>query len=171
MLGASLLLFGASAISAGNLLLSRTLARRTEFATRLALGARPAQILFQLWAEGAVVAVAAMTAGLALAQVAIRVLVAAAPNDIPRLSEAGLDFRSFCFAAAAALIAAVGCTVIPGWSATKGEPGAGAERRRRQILIVSPGHCHQKRIRPDAGGDNRHSALHGCLTGVELSLP
>jgi len=55
MLGASLLLLMASIISAGNLLLSRTLMRRHEIATRLALGARRGQILAQLGSEGALV--------------------------------------------------------------------------------------------------------------------
>ena len=48
MLGASLLLLIASVISSSNLLLSRTLSRRPEIATRLALGARRGQILAQL---------------------------------------------------------------------------------------------------------------------------
>src|ERR1700722_5763493 len=39
VLGASLLLLSASVMSAGNLLLSRTISRRSEIATRLALGA------------------------------------------------------------------------------------------------------------------------------------
>jgi len=119
MLGATVLLLVASAISASNLLLTRTLSRRPEIATRLALGARRGQILAQLGAEGAVVAVVAATAGLGIAQSAIRFLVRWAPADIPRLSEAALNLNSFGFAAAAAALAAIGCTAIPGWSATR----------------------------------------------------
>ena len=59
MLGASLLLLIASVISASNLLLSRTLSRRSEIATRLALGAGRRQILAQLGTEGALVAIVA----------------------------------------------------------------------------------------------------------------
>jgi putative ABC transport system permease protein len=119
MLGASLLLLIASIISSSNLLLSRTLLRRHEIATRLALGARRGQIFAQLGAEGAVVALISSVAGLGVAESAIRFLVRWAPADIPRLAEAALDPRSFCFAAGAAALAAVSCTVIPGWSATR----------------------------------------------------
>jgi predicted permease len=119
MLGASLLLLMASIISAGNLLLSRTLVRRHEIATRLALGARRGQILAQLGSEGALVSMIAAAAGLGVAEIAIRFLVRWAPGDIPRLPEAALDAGSFCFAAMAAMLAAVACTLIPGWVATR----------------------------------------------------
>jgi putative ABC transport system permease protein len=64
VLGASVLLLLASIITAGNLLLSRTLSRRHEIATRLALGARRGQILAQLGAEGTLVATIALLGGL-----------------------------------------------------------------------------------------------------------
>ena len=119
MLGASLLLLVASTVSSGNLLLSRMLARRTEIATRLALGAGPGQILVQVGAEGAVIALIATAGGLAIGQAAIRLLIRLAPVDIPRISDATLDVRAFCFAAGVAVFAAVGCSVIAGWSATR----------------------------------------------------
>ena len=50
------------------------------------------------------VAIIAAAAGLGVAQSAIRFLVRWAPGDIPRLPEAALDLRSFCFAAGAAAI-------------------------------------------------------------------
>jgi putative ABC transport system permease protein len=119
MLGASLLLLIASIISSINLLLSRTLSRRHEIATRLALGARRGQIFAQLGAEGATVAFIGAVAGLGIAESAIQFLVRWAPADIPRLADAALDPRSFCFAAGAAALAAVACTAIPAWSATR----------------------------------------------------
>ena len=119
MLGASLLLLALSAVSSSNLLLSRTLSRRPEIATRLALGARGGQILAQLGAEGTVVAIVAAVAGLGIAQSAIRFLVRWAPADIPRLPDAALDLSGFCFAAGAAALTAVACTILPGWSATR----------------------------------------------------
>lgn len=119
MLGASLLLLLASLISASNLLLSRILSRRSEIATRLALGAGSGQILAQLAAEGTFIAIIAAATGLGIAQSAIRLLVRWAPGDIPRLPEAALDPASFCFAAITAALAAIACTVIPGWAATR----------------------------------------------------
>jgi predicted permease len=119
MLGASLLLLIASIISAGNLLLSRTLSRVSEIATRLAIGAGRRQILAQLGAEAALLALMAVTAGLGTAEAAIRFLVRWAPADIPRLAETTLDLNSFYFAAGAALVATMGCAVASGWSATR----------------------------------------------------
>jgi putative ABC transport system permease protein len=130
MLCASLLLLIASVISSSNLLLSRTLSRRSEIATRLALGARGGQILAQLGVEGAFVAFIAAAAGLGIAQSAIHFLVRWAPGDIPRLPEAALDPASFCFAAGAAALAAIACTVVPGWAAT---------RSRSSLLRRTPG--------------------------------
>ncbi len=121
MLGASLLLLVASMMSASNLLLSRILARRSEIATRLALGAQRRQILTQLGVEGLLVAAVASAAGLGIAEAAVRSLVRWSPADIPRLAEASLDLSTFLFAAGAAAVAAIACTVIPGWSATRGE--------------------------------------------------
>jgi putative ABC transport system permease protein len=119
MLGASLLLLIASIISCSSLLLSRMLSRRSEIATRLALGAGRSQILAQLGVESALISIVAAAVGLSVAQAAIRFLVRWAPGDIPRLPEASLDLASFCFAAGAAALAAVACTVIPGWAATR----------------------------------------------------
>jgi putative ABC transport system permease protein len=119
MLGASLLLLIASTITCGILLLSRTLSRRHEIATRVALGAGRGQILLQLAAEGTAVATIAAAGGLGIAEAAIRVLVRWAPPDIPRLTEASLNLHTFGFTAAAAALAAVACSVVPGWFAIR----------------------------------------------------
>ncbi len=119
VLGASLLLLAAAAISAGGLLLSRTVSRRTEIATHLALGATPRQIYGQMAAEGAVVGGIAAIAGLGIAYVVIGSLVRWPPADIPRLSEAALDLNSFGFAAGAAAFVAAACSLAPGWAASR----------------------------------------------------
>jgi putative ABC transport system permease protein len=119
MLGASLLLLIAATISAGNLFLSRAMSRRQEIATRAALGAGPAQILLQFAAEGIVAGAIAAFGGLLMAQLAIRFLVKWSPGDIPRLSEAALNVQSFGFAASVALLAAIVCSILPGWFITR----------------------------------------------------
>ncbi len=119
LLGASILLLLASIISASNLILSHILSRRTEIATRLALGTRRGQILAQLGTEGAVIATVATLAGLGFAHLAIRFLVRWAPADIPRLSAAQLNLNSLGFAVGIATLATIACTLISGWSATR----------------------------------------------------
>jgi predicted permease len=142
MFAAAVLLLLAATISAGNLLLSRTLRRRPEFATRLALGASRGQILRQIAGESVIMAMLAAGGGLALANGVIRFLVRLAPADIPRISEAGLDFHGFAAAAGAAVLAALACSLIPGWSATSmelewtlREEGRGSSPSRRSGTI------------------------------------
>ena len=60
MLAASLLLLMASIVSSGHLLMSSVVSRRSEFATRAALGARPGRILMELGLEGTTTAVLAV---------------------------------------------------------------------------------------------------------------
>jgi predicted permease len=119
MLGASLLLLIAAIVSAGNLFLSRALSRQHEISTRAALGAGPAQILLQFAAEGIAAGVIAAAFGLLIAETAVRFLVKWSPADIPRLSEAALHMAVFAFAAGVALLAAVVCSVLPGWFLTR----------------------------------------------------
>ena len=116
VLGASLLLLTASAISSGGLLLSRTVSRRSEIATHLALGAPRGQILAQMGAESVVVGGVAAVAGLGIAYAVIGSLVRWPPADIPRLSEAGLDLHSFAFAAGVVAFVTVVCSLAAGWS-------------------------------------------------------
>jgi predicted permease len=143
MLGASLLLLAGSIATAGNLLLSRTLRRRYEIATRLALGARRRQIVAQLGAEGVLIAAASAIAGLAVAQSALRILVRFAPPDIPRLPDAALDLGAFSFAAAITCIGAIACTVIPAWVATR----IGADSALREGQVRSSSSRREGRLR------------------------
>lgn len=117
MLVASLVLLAAAAISAGSIMLSRTISRRSQIATHMALGAQRGQILAQLGAEGLIIAGLAALVGLGIAQVAIRFLIRWDPGDIPRLAQATLDPRSFAFAAAVGGFVAILCSLSSGWTA------------------------------------------------------
>jgi predicted permease len=86
---------------------------------RAALGARPAQNLLEFAAEGIVAGAHAAAGGLLIAQLLIRFLVRWSPADIPRLSEAALHIQSFGFAAGTALLAAMVCSILPGWFITR----------------------------------------------------
>jgi putative ABC transport system permease protein len=120
MLGASLLLLAAATISAGNLILSRTMSRRGEMAIRGALGGSRSRLLLQFAAEGMAAGTIAAAGGLAIASAMVGFLVRWAPADIPRLSQASLDLPGFCVAAGTAMTAALACSVVPGWFTTRG---------------------------------------------------
>ena len=84
---ASALLLLITCINVANLLVVRGLARMQEIAVRSALGAGRWQVIRQLLTENAVLAFAGGAAGIAVAAVAIRGFVAAAPAGTPRLDE------------------------------------------------------------------------------------
>jgi hypothetical protein len=80
-----------AAANVSNLLLSRGAARRRELAIRVAQGAGPRHLLRQLLAEGALLAALGAVSGVLLAAAALKVLVAIAPADVPRLEYASID--------------------------------------------------------------------------------
>jgi predicted permease len=112
-LGASLLLLLIGCITASNLFLSRTLARRQEIATRSSLGATTLQIFGQFLAEGLAAASLAGLVGIAIAWSTIKLLVNVAPPDIPRLSDAGVSWQALGFAMGISLLMAIICSVAP----------------------------------------------------------
>src|SRR5438874_13125854 len=74
-------------INVANLLLVRGLARVREIAVRSALGAGQRQVVRQLLAENALLAVAGGALGVVVASAAVRSFVAVAPSGLPRLDE------------------------------------------------------------------------------------
>ena len=127
-LGASLLLLLAGCVTASNLFLSRTFGRRTEIATRTAVGASSGQILAQFLVEGAFAGLLSAASGLALAWALIKVLISAAPPGIPRIEAASIDGSVLFFASTAACIVALACAFAPSVTAvqfsTRGRPAA-----------------------------------------------
>ncbi|HEY3741139.1 MAG TPA: ABC transporter permease [Bryobacteraceae bacterium] len=110
---ASLLLLISACVSSSNLFLSRTLVRRREVATRVAMGASRSRILSQFATEAFIAAAAATLAGTILAIALIRLLLALAPADIPRIDAAHLDPGALAFAAAVTLLATLACVIGP----------------------------------------------------------
>lgn len=72
-----------------NLMLVRATGRKRELATRAALGAGRGQIVRQLLTESLVLALTGGVLGLLLGAVGVRLLLAIAPGDIPRIGENG----------------------------------------------------------------------------------
>jgi predicted permease len=108
-----------AAANVSNLLLSRGTERRRELAIRLAQGAGPRHLLQQLLAEGSLLAVLGAIGGVLLAAVALRILVAIAPADVPRLEFASIDGAVLAFNAAVAAMCAIGFGLVPARRATR----------------------------------------------------
>ena len=90
-----------------NLLLVRADGRRQENAVRLALGAGRARLARQMLVESALLALAGGAAGVLLAHLGVRALVAIAPASIPRLDEIGIDGTALAVTALVSLLAGV----------------------------------------------------------------
>ena len=98
---ALLVLFGAvglllliGVLNVASLLLTRALAREREIAVRIAMGASPRHLVTQFMAESLTLSAAGAVIGVVAAAIALPLLVAVAPVEIPRLEEASVDWRA-----------------------------------------------------------------------------
>jgi predicted permease len=96
-----------------NLLLVRVESRRQELALRAALGAGRGRIAGELFLESAILGLIGSIVGLALAYGGLRVLVAVAPENLPRIHEIGIDGPVLLFTLAVTLIASALFAFIP----------------------------------------------------------
>ena len=131
-----------------NLLLVRFEGRQHEFAIRAALGAGWRRIAGELLLESVVLGIAGSAIGLALAWAALRAIVAAAPDGLPRINEIGIDPSVLLFTFAVSLLASLLFGSIPifkyagsrlGTGLREAGRGASQSRERhraRNVLVV-----------------------------------
>lgn len=110
---AAALLLMAACVNVSNLLVLRGQVRQQEIAVRLMLGARPGRIIRLFLAESLAFAVLAGLIGAGLAIAIVRVLVAIAPADLPRLEEVGLRGVPLGLAALVGCAAGIASGVMP----------------------------------------------------------
>jgi predicted permease len=96
-----------------NLFLVRAQGRQHELSIRAALGARRSDIARELLTESTVLGLLGGVLGLGLAFGAIRLLVAIAPANLPRLNEIFIDPAVVLFTFTTALVTGVMCGMIP----------------------------------------------------------
>ena len=132
-----------------NLLLSRAVTRRREIAIRTALGAGRLRIVRQLLTESMLLSFVGGALGLALAWGLVRLLVAASPEQLPRVQEITLDLRVLLFTLGVSLLTGLLFGLAPALAATRHslghflkEAGRGgaeslAHNRLRGVLVVT----------------------------------
>jgi predicted permease len=131
-----------------NLLLVRVEGRRQELAIRAALGADWKRIATDLMLESLALGIIGATLGLALADVALRSLVALAPTGLPRLNEIGINGTVLLFAFVLALVTslAIGSLPVLKYAGSKinltlreggrGQSQSREQHRARNMLVV-----------------------------------
>jgi putative ABC transport system permease protein len=147
---ASWILFGAvlavlliACTNVANLLLARAAARRRELAVRAALGATPARRLRQRLTESLLLGILGGAGGCLVAYAFLRVFVAIAPQGIPHLGQAELDWRVIFFTFAISCFSGIVFGMAPALTPPSPEMLCGKETRctarglLRQTLVAA----------------------------------
>lgn len=136
-------------VNVANLMLARSIAREKELAMRSALGASRFQLARQLLTESVLLAVAGGLVGLVVMYWGVRLLVALAPPDLPRIAEVSIDLPVLGIAMLTTLLTGILVGLLPSISSTsvsaqaalqdnnRGSVGSNRRRRARAALVVA----------------------------------
>ncbi|MCC7125826.1 MAG: ABC transporter permease [Acidobacteria bacterium] len=113
LVGASLCVLLIACTNLANLLMSRALARRTELAVRVAIGASAHRLLRQLLTDSLIVAAAGGLLGIAIAVVSMPLVVRMIPTALPIAEVPSLDLRMLLVAAGITVLTGLAFGVMP----------------------------------------------------------
>jgi putative ABC transport system permease protein len=146
LLGAVALVLVIACANVAHLLLVRATVREGEFALRTALGASRWAVARQLLTESAVLAVAGGALGLLVTTLALGLLRALHPSNLPRLGEIDVDGRVLAFTALTCLVTTLTFGLAPALQAARNEPhrtlqaggrsGTSKARQRVRSLLI-----------------------------------
>jgi predicted permease len=109
------LLLAIACANLASLLLARNTRRRSEFATRAALGATPGQLLRQLMVESVVLVSLGAVAGIALSLGVLKLLKTTTALDLPRLAHATMRPAVLEFVLTVSAVVVFFLTLLPAW--------------------------------------------------------
>jgi predicted permease len=113
LLGAVTIVLLIACANVANLFLVRAEGRQRDLAVRRAIGAARGQLIQSQMAEAVVVAALAGILATILAAMSLPAFLRAAPQEIPRLREVGLNATTVLFTLGAALLSALACGLLP----------------------------------------------------------
>ena len=117
-------------LNLAGLMTARSIARRSEVALRTALGASRATVLRLLLTESLVLALAGSVLGLFLAQIAVPILLASSPIDLPQLHHTSIDFAAILFAVGAGCATTLLFGLVPALGIFRPSLGSGLGNAR-----------------------------------------
>jgi putative ABC transport system permease protein len=132
-----------------NLMLARASVRGKEIALRSALGASRGRIIRQLLTESVLLATIGGLFGLLIAQWGTEALIAAVPQNIPRVNEISLDGAVLGFTMILSLATGIIFGLVPAWQAShvdlntalksgmRGAGGSEGKHRVRNVLVMA----------------------------------
>ena len=153
-----LILFGAvsfvlliACANVANLLMTRAIDRRKEFAIRAALGASRVHLLLQLLTESLLLSIMGAVLGLLAASLGVRLLIGAIPEtqleSMPYLRDSGINLAVLAFVCGITLLTAILFGVGPGFAVPQSPitevlkdesrgGTSGAHKRLRNIVVI-----------------------------------
>jgi len=151
LLGCVSLVLLIACANVANLLMTRAIDRRREFAIRAALGASRAHLLLQLLTESLLLSIMGAVLGLLGAFLGVPLLVAAIPEvrleSMPYLRDAGINLAVLAFVCGITLLTAILFGVGPGFAVPQSPISevlkdesrggtSGAHKRLRNIVVI-----------------------------------
>jgi putative ABC transport system permease protein len=147
ILGGVMLVLVIACVNVTNLLLARGAQRHGEFALRAALGAGRGRLIRQLLTESLLLALLGGVAGLAVALLGVRALMALSPPELPRAGAIGVNGTVFAFGLGLTTLIGLAFGLLPALQAAHNAPNrdlqrasrrtAGDHRRARGALVVA----------------------------------
>jgi predicted permease len=131
-----------------NLMLARAAKREREIAVRGAMGASGWRLVRQLLSESVLIGVLSGAAGLMAASFSLRLMAKMLPEDTPRLSDLGLHWHTFLFAAGISVFTGLLFGLAPALrmaspdlqgtlrAGSQGVAGTGSHFRAARLLVI-----------------------------------